>query len=87
MTSSKNCLPPEIAGYNSPANPLESKENASSLSPAVLTDTPVIPLAEVEKATIENALRTYNGNIIKAAAQLEIAPSTLYRKIKRWEEK
>lgn len=47
---------------------------------------PVKPLWLVEKEAIELAIRQCRGNIPKAAALLEVAPSTLYRKKQSWAE-
>ncbi|RUR33318.1 sigma-54-dependent Fis family transcriptional regulator [Vreelandella andesensis] len=44
----------------------------------------VLPLWQVEKKAIENAIRICNGNIQRAASLLEIAPSTLYQKRHAW---
>lgn len=46
----------------------------------------VKPLWIVEKETIENAINLCDGNIPKAAALLEISPSTIYRKKVSWEQ-
>jgi len=46
----------------------------------------VTPLHEVERLTIENAVNACDGNVVKAAALLEVSPSTLYRKIQSWKE-
>jgi DNA-binding NtrC family response regulator len=43
------------------------------------------PLADVERHTIENAINYCNGNIPKAAALLNVSPSTIYRKKQGWE--
>ncbi len=43
-------------------------------------DTRVKPLWETERDVIEQALRACNGNIPKAAALLQVNPSTLYRR-------
>lgn len=43
------------------------------------------PLAEVERETIENAINFCDGNIPKAAALLDVSPSTIYRKKQGWE--
>ena len=43
------------------------------------------PLAEVERDAIREAIRLTDGNVPKAAALLEVSPSTLYRKLSRWE--
>lgn len=45
------------------------------------------PLWQVERETIENAIRLCGGNIPKAAAILEVSPSTIYRKKLSWEGK
>jgi two-component system, repressor protein LuxO len=47
---------------------------------------PIRPLWQVEKETIERAIASCDGNIPKAAALLEISPSTIYRKKQSWEE-
>jgi len=46
----------------------------------------VSPLHEVERLTIENAVNACDGNVVKAAALLEVSPSTLYRKIQSWKD-
>ncbi len=45
---------------------------------------PVRPLAEVEREAIEAALAQADNNVARAAALLEISPSTIYRKVARW---
>ncbi len=42
------------------------------------------PLHLVEKEAIERAIRLCDGNIPRAAALLEVSPSTLYRKRQAW---
>ena len=42
------------------------------------------PLAQVERETIECAIAQCDGNIPKAAALLEVSPSTIYRKKHAW---
>jgi len=44
------------------------------------------PLAEVERELITEALRLTDDNVPRAAAMLEISPSTIYRKLQRWEQ-
>ncbi|SIS77436.1 sigma-54-dependent transcriptional regulator [Insolitispirillum peregrinum] len=51
----------------------------------VSDDTTIRPLWQVEKETIERAISLCSGNIPKAAALLEISPSTIYRKKVSWE--
>jgi len=45
----------------------------------------VSPLWKVERNAIENAIALCEGNIPKAAALLEISPSTIYRKKMMWD--
>ncbi len=45
------------------------------------------PLWQVEKEAIEHAIELCNGGIPKAAALLDVSPSTIYRKIQAWEAK
>jgi two-component system repressor protein LuxO len=42
------------------------------------------PLAEVERTAIEQALRLCGGDVRKAAVFLEVAPATIYRRLKSW---
>lgn len=49
-------------------------------------DTTIEPLWIVEKRYIERAIAICSNNIPKAAAMLDVSPSTLYRKIKSWED-
>lgn len=44
------------------------------------------PLWIVEKDYIESSIRKCSGNIPKAASQLEVSPSTIYRKIASWKQ-
>ncbi|NMP32104.1 sigma-54-dependent Fis family transcriptional regulator [Thalassotalea sp. M1531] len=46
----------------------------------------IIPLWLVEKRAIESAIDYCSGNIPKAAAMLDVSPSTIYRKKQAWEE-
>jgi two-component system, repressor protein LuxO len=48
--------------------------------------TTVKPLWQVEKEAIEDAIALCNGNIPRAAALLEINPSTIYRRKAEWEK-
>ncbi|MBJ7538264.1 sigma-54-dependent transcriptional regulator [Marinomonas transparens] len=43
------------------------------------------PLWMVEKNVIERAIALCDGNIPQAAAQLEVSPSTIYRKKQQWD--
>jgi transcriptional regulator with PAS, ATPase and Fis domain len=50
---------------------------------AHLSDEPAITVEDYEKIAISNAMSKYNGNLSKAAEEIGIARSTLYRKIAR----
>ena len=41
-------------------------------------------LAQIEREAIERAMRIHNNNIARAAATLNISPSTIYRKLQAW---
>jgi DNA-binding NtrC family response regulator len=45
----------------------------------------VVPLWQVERQAIESAIEHFGGNVLRAAAALEISPSTIYRKRQAWE--
>ncbi|MEE9344052.1 MAG: sigma-54 dependent transcriptional regulator [Methylococcales bacterium] len=51
------------------------------------TSSQVIPLWKIEKQTIEEAILFCGGNVPRAAALLEISPSTIYRKLDLWKRK
>ena len=53
-------------------------------APPELIDEPVIRIEEYEKKAISSAMSKYNGNLSKAAEEMGIARSTLYRKIARF---
>ncbi|GAB5388458.1 MAG: sigma-54 dependent transcriptional regulator [Alphaproteobacteria bacterium] len=46
----------------------------------------VRPLADMEREIIEAVIAVYDGNIPRAAAALEVSPSTIYRKRQAWEQ-
>jgi two-component system repressor protein LuxO len=50
------------------------------------TTSDVLPLELVEKIAIENAIAVAEGNITKAASLLEVNPSTIYRKMQKWQQ-
>ena len=56
----------------------------SNIRPNIDYIADIQPLHIVERKAIENALKCSNGNIARAAAMLEINPSTLYRKRDSW---
>jgi len=44
----------------------------------------IVPLAVMERRMIEAALRRTNNDVPRAAALLEVNPSTIYRKLQAW---
>jgi two-component system repressor protein LuxO len=62
-------------------------EAARDTGPLPRTDSPSIdPYWLQEQRIIEQALAAFDGNAQKAAAALEIAPSTIYRKMQNWSQ-
>ena len=53
--------------------------------PAASGDFARMTLEEVERLVIEQAIARSAGNICKAARSLQVSPSTIYRKLERWE--
>ena len=49
-------------------------------------DSPIKPLWLVEKEAIQAAIEASEGNINRAASLLEVAPSTIYRKMQGWRD-
>ncbi|MEZ9928067.1 quorum-sensing sigma-54 dependent transcriptional regulator LuxO [Vibrio breoganii] len=46
----------------------------------------IVPLALVERRTIERAIELCGGSIPAAATELDVSASTLYRKLEKWEK-
>src|SRR5690606_8003141 len=61
---------------------IESREAIVSSAPAMTmsVEGAILPMWQQEQRIIEDALAAFGGNIAKAAAALEISPSTIYRK-------
>ncbi len=47
----------------------------------------ILPMWQQEQRIIEAAIARFGGNVSKAAAALEISPSTIYRKRQAWDER
>jgi two-component system repressor protein LuxO len=65
---------------------LEKSKPAHAEQAVATTSASFKSLATVEREAIESAIAFCDGNIPKAAALLEISPSTIYRKKQSWEE-
>ena len=60
--------------------------NVSPITSHVNRREQVEPLWITEKRAIETAIATCDGNINQAAGLLEVAPSTIYRKLQAWKK-
>ena len=67
-----------------PATMAASSPEATA-APATARDV-VEPLWLVEKRAIEEAIAACDGNVNRAAGLLEVAPSTVYRKLQSWKQ-
>jgi len=68
-----------------PSNTENLVDNAKKINQGTQHKNQVIqPLWLVEKNAIESAISFCSGNVPKAAALLEVSPSTLYRKKQNW---
>ena len=67
--------------------PIRATEAGAFLSPSdrsLQGQHPVRPYHEQERAILKAAIAAFDGNIARAAAALEISPSTIYRKLQSW---
>ncbi len=85
-----SALADSLVGEQQPLTVMESIPNTSSVNTAVLDEEyydqgEIRPLWQIEKKAIEHAISSCQGNIPKAAALLEVSPSTIYRKKLQWE--
>ncbi|MDB5491585.1 MAG: Regulatory protein LuxO [Micavibrio sp.] len=60
--------------------------SARRTAPEVSNDEKIMPLHVLERRAIEKAITLCHGNIPRAAALLQVSPSTLYRKKAGWDE-
>ncbi len=67
--------------------PVESPAtNVSPIASHLSRREQVEPLWLTEKRAIESAIATCDGNVNQAAGLLEVAPSTIYRKLQAWKK-
>ncbi len=66
--------------------PVRPPVTTSATPPQGASGEGIVPLAQVEKRAIEQAIAHYDGNIPVAAAHLGVSASTIYRKIKAWDQ-
>ena len=68
------------------SQPEDSRASGSPVSPSEGGVEGVRPLWIVEKEAIQHAIDVSDGNINRAATLLEVAPSTIYRKVQAWKD-
>ncbi|OCX66830.1 sigma-54-dependent Fis family transcriptional regulator [Thioclava sp. SK-1] len=64
------------------ASPGRGPQSAPTGNPSFAGQT----LAQIERAVIEDALHRHDGSVSQTARELDLAPSTLYRKIDHWKK-
>ena len=79
-TAATRMAGPAEGGTAHAASPLATPVAAMSVGPAAIE-----PLDIVVRRTIEQAIARCDGNVPKAAAALQVSPSTLYRRIQAWQ--
>ena len=82
-TVNLNHLPDKIVQYKPPPE----EELRISVQHIPEEEDKIFPFSEVEKRTIEKALRICDGNVIVAAKKLGLGQATIYRKIKLYDIK
>ena len=70
--------PRPAAGVAVPADPVSAPLSETQLAG--------MTLAQIERIAIEGALARHAGNVTRAAKELEVNPSTIYRKMERWQQ-
>ena len=66
------------------SQPLEAPSAPAAPATTLTTAPRIEPFWVQEKRIIEEALAAFDGNLSRAAAALEISPSTIYRKREAW---
>ena len=88
-------LPPEVTSGHietpaeTPSRPAGASAAAAdhSMVAHITRREQIEPLWLTEKRAIEEAIELCNGNVNRAAGLLEVAPSTLYRKLQGWKKR
>ena len=78
-------LPPPLDNLVVHASTQAAMLASGELEPDEITLSNIRPLADVERETIQRALAICNDNVPKAAALLDVHPSTIYRKKQSWD--
>ena len=61
------------------------RPSGPDMTAPALSGVAIDPLWRQERRIIEQALGAHDGNVARAAAALEIAPSTIHRKRQAWQ--
>jgi two-component system repressor protein LuxO len=82
-------LPPPLNEISTTAAPQSAQGSTEAggipAAPGITDAASIQPLWQIEKQVIEQTIEHCDGNIPRAAALLEISPSTIYRKRQQWE--
>lgn len=73
-------LLPADFSFQSP-DPVAAAAAAAAAAPAATVATQALPLREVEKNTIQQAIERHQGNLTKAAKELGLTRTALYRRL------
>ena len=79
-------LPEEELRHYQSKTILERQPLGTGSTSLELLPNEIKPLSRVERDAIETGLAYCDGNVVKAAALLDVSPSTLYRKIQSWSD-
>ena len=83
----RQMLPPELtAGSDAQGlpDPATAATAAAAAAPTLESALAGRTLAEVERLVIEEAMRRHEGSVPRAARELDVAASTIYRKLENW---
>ena len=83
--SNPRLLPPGKDGTPSGAVGIMPLARAMPVQPGVDALIGLTP-AEIERLVIEDAIARHGGSIPRAARELDVSPSTLYRKLESWQK-
>ncbi|WP_404399321.1 sigma-54 dependent transcriptional regulator [Idiomarina seosinensis] len=73
-----------VKNYNADAVAVDADERLTKSDIPAVQEEPVKPLWKVEKEAITNALEQSSNSVTEAAKKLQVNPSTIYRKMARW---
>lgn len=79
---------PALAPATSPAsaNPGSDAREAAPAAPGGMVDLAGRTLAQIERLAIEAAIARNGGSVPRAAQELDVSPSTIYRKRETWDK-